>query len=135
MRRLGCATGWCRGFISLFVDVLTVHSALFILYEFMLSRGDEDIAERRRILQSMEETSFGTLTCSEASYLDRHEKYPAETLSPYPLYSLCQAAVIQYRLWKHTNDPSYKRHIETIKDIMGEFTKRWVVAGELIRST
>jgi hypothetical protein len=83
----------------------------------------------------MEETSFGALTFSEASYIDRHENYPPATLSPYLPYSLCQAAVIQYRLWKHTNDPSYKRHIDTLKDIMGEFTKRWVVAGELKHTT
>ena len=128
------AFGMCNRFVS--SSYLSVHSqsdnhsALFILYEFMLNHSNESAAGRQRILQSMEETSHGALMFSRASYLDRCENYPAEVLSPYLPYSLCQAAGIQYRLWKHTNDPKYKEHIETFKDIMGEFTRRWVVASE-----
>lgn len=105
-----------------------------MLYEFMLSHGNENVAEKHRILQSMEETSLQVITFAEASYGDREENYPFEVLSPYLPYSLCQAAIIQYRLWKHSNDPVCKLHLDSLKNILREFTKRWMMTSESIRT-
>ncbi|KAE9377603.1 hypothetical protein N431DRAFT_478809 [Stipitochalara longipes BDJ] len=108
------------------------NSALFILYEFMLSRNMESVFERHQILQSIEDTSIRALTFAEASYCEREENYPSEILSPYLPYSLCQAAIVQHRLWKQSNSPACKRRLDTLKAILGEFTNRWMVAWQYL---
>ncbi|KAE8445557.1 hypothetical protein EG329_013321 [Mollisiaceae sp. DMI_Dod_QoI] len=108
------------------------NSALFILYEFMLSRNTENAFDRHEILQSIEDTSIRALTFAEASYGDREENYPLEVLSPYLSYSLCQAAIVQHRLWKQTSSPTCKERLDMLKTILGEFTKRWTVAWQYL---
>jgi hypothetical protein len=103
-------------------------SALFILYEFMLSRNMVDDSDKQQILQSLEDTSIRSLTFAEASYIDREENYPKEILSPYLPYSLCQATIVQHRLWKQTGSLICKQRLEMLKTILGEFTNRWMVA-------
>jgi hypothetical protein len=128
---MGCVTG-----PSLLLSPIGKHvhpesngrSALFMLYEFMLSWNTENVFNRDQILQSIEETSIRVLTFAEASYGDRDENYPTETLSPYLPYSLCQAAIVQYRLWKQTGNPICKQRLDVLKRILGEFSKRWMVA-------
>jgi hypothetical protein len=100
----------------------------------MLSGSAGTTEERGRLLKSIEETSLRVITFAEASYSDREENYPSEVLSPYLPYSLCQAAIIQHRLWKQTDDPIYKRHRDSLKNILGEFTKRWMVACKSTRA-
>ena len=98
----------------------------------MLSQNNQDDAERQQILQSMEETSLRALAFAEASYSDRDENYPFDTLSPYLPYSLCQAAIIQHQLWIQNGNPVNKRNLDSLKAILREFTKRWMVACESI---
>ena len=98
----------------------------------MLSQNNQDAAERQQILQYMEETSIRATAFAEASYRDRDENYPFDTLSPYLPYSLCQAAIIQYRLWIQNSSPIHKRNLDSLKSILREFTKRWMVACESI---
>jgi hypothetical protein len=109
-------------------------SALFILYEFTLSHCHDDSAERNRVLQAIKETSVRAIKFAEATHADRFENYPIETQSPYLIYSLYQAAVVQYRLWVQDRDPLCKRNLESLKDILNAFTKRWMVTCESIRA-
>ena len=90
----------------------------------MLSYDTGNIVERDRVLQSIDEMSLRATTFAAASYSDRMENYPHETLSPYLPYSLYQAAIVQYRLWKQNGDPMCKRRLDLLKAILGEFTKR-----------
>ncbi|ORY11886.1 hypothetical protein BCR34DRAFT_601007 [Clohesyomyces aquaticus] len=105
------------------------NSALFMLYESMLSRGNENkVLERHEILQFMEDTSLRAILFAEASYGDREENYPPEIHSPYLPYSLFQSAIVQYRLWKQSNDPVCKQRLDLLRSILSEFTKRWIGA-------
>lgn len=105
------------------------YSALFTLYEFQLGHKPEDGVERHRILRSMEETSARAIIFAEASYGDR-ENFHHETLSPYLPYSLSQAAIIQYRLWKQNDDRICKNRFESLMGILKDFSRRWLLAGE-----
>jgi hypothetical protein len=105
-------------------------SALFILYEFMLSRCHSDSTERSRLLEAIKETSLRALRFAEATHADRFENYPIDTQSPYLIYSLYQAAVVQYRLWIQDSNPVCKRNLDSLKDILNAFTKRWMVTCE-----
>ncbi|OQV09471.1 hypothetical protein CLAIMM_13590 [Cladophialophora immunda] len=108
------------------------NSALFILYESMLSRYDGDSSDRNRVLQAIKETSWRALKFAEATHADRFENYPIETQSPYLIYSLYQAAVVQYRLWVQECDPVYQRNLESLKDILNAFTKRWMITYQYL---
>ena len=93
----------------------------------MLSRIDKDAYEEQRdIHQRMEETSLRVIAFASASYSERNEDYPPEIHSPYLPYSLYQAALVQDRLWKQTSDPTHQGYVELLKDIISEFTKRWM---------
>ena len=108
-----------------------------MLYESQLNQTDENaVDERFQLLQLIEDISLRAIAFAEASYGDRAENYPREIHSPYLPYSLFQSAVVQYRLWKHSNDVTFKQRFDTIKSILSEFTKRWMDAcgsGELLR--
>ncbi|KAH8901216.1 hypothetical protein GQ53DRAFT_814687 [Thozetella sp. PMI_491] len=108
------------------------NSSLFTLYEFMLSRLPEGAEERQVIWKSIEETSIRALTFSYASYMDREVNYPPEILSPYLPRSLCHAAIVQHRLWKQRGDEECKKRMESLKDILREFTSRWTVARRFL---
>jgi hypothetical protein len=100
----------------------------------MLSRNTENIFDRHQLLQFIEETSIRALTFIEALYSDREENYPLEILSPYLPYSLCQAAIVQHRIWKQTGSPICNQRVEMFKNILGELTKRWRVVCESNRA-
>jgi hypothetical protein len=94
----------------------------------MLSQNVENAFERHRVLQSIEETALGSLTFAEASYGNQEGIYVPETFSPYLPYSLYQAAVVDHRLWTQSGHLIYKQRLDTLKAIIGNFTKRWMVA-------
>jgi hypothetical protein len=94
----------------------------------MLSRNIPEGFDRQQILQSIDDTSIRSLTFAHASYIDREENYPKEIRSPYLPYSLCQAAIVQHRLWKQTGSLICKQRLDMLKTILGEFTHRWMVA-------
>lgn len=105
------------------------YSALFVLYEYMLSRNDGETSfDRHLVLRSIEETARGALTFAEAAYRDQDGNYPPEIFSPYLPYSLCQAAIVHHRLWTQTGHVVYKQGLDTLKAIIRNMTKRWMVA-------
>ncbi|KAK5064725.1 hypothetical protein LTR84_000559 [Exophiala bonariae] len=108
------------------------NSALFVLYEFMLSHCHGDSVERDRIVQSINEISIRVIIFAEATHRDREVNYPIETQSPYLIYSLYQAAVVQSRLWKQENDPQCKRNLESLNDILHAFTNRWMITWQYL---
>ena len=93
----------------------------------MLSHSHGESVERDRVLQSIKETSTRAIIFAEATHRDRVENYPIDTQSPYLIYSLFQAAIVQHRLWEQENDPQCKRNIESLKDILHAFTNRWMI--------
>jgi hypothetical protein len=99
-----------------------------MLFEFQLHDNAENTIERERILRAMEDTSDRAMTFAKASYGDPNN-YPYEILSPYLPYSLWQAGIIQYRLWKLNGDPAYKQHLDIIMNMLKDFGTRWMVAG------
>jgi hypothetical protein len=94
----------------------------------MLSRNAENVFDRHRVLRSIEETALGALTFAEAAYGDLEGNYQPEMFSPYLPYSLCQAAIVYHRLWTQSGHLIYKQRLDKLKVIIGEFTKRWMVA-------
>ena len=106
-------------------------SALFTLLEFMLRSDAVDAAQRTRILHCIEETSLRALTFAEAAYTEREESYPFEIHTPFLPYSLCQAAVVQYRMWRQTGNILFKDRLDKLTTILREFTQRWMVACKL----
>ncbi|KAF1999566.1 hypothetical protein P154DRAFT_563873 [Amniculicola lignicola CBS 123094] len=109
------------------------NSALFMLYESMLGRGNENqVLDRREILQLMEDASLRALAFAQASYSDREENYPPEIHSPYLPYSLFKSAIVQYQLWKQKDDSISKQRFDILRGILSEFTKRWMGACSFI---
>lgn len=52
-----------------------------------------------------------------------------ETLSPLATYCLYQSAVVQLQLWQRTGDEIYKERVESLKQVLAIFNRRWRVAG------
>lgn len=52
------------------------------------------------------------------------------TLSPFVPISLYQSAVVQWRLWKQSRKAEHKVALESLKVILGYFSKRWGIAGK-----
>lgn len=92
----------------------------------MLDQSTADVAETNRVLQSIKETSLRATTFADAAHGERVEDYPFAIHLSYLPYSLYQAAIVQYRLSKQTGDPTCKRHLDVLKGILREFTKRWM---------
>jgi hypothetical protein len=131
-----CATGASYHLTTLHESPLDSYSngysALFVLYEYMLSQNSDNAFERQRVLQSIEDTAQGALTFAAAAYNDREGNYTPEIFSPFLPYSLCQATMVYHRLWKQSGRLIYKQQLDTLKSIVGNFTKRWMVACEWI---
>lgn len=102
-----------------------------MLYEFWLSRKQEDGVERSKILSSIYETAARTfkIKLAEASFRNS-SSFRYETISPYVVYSVFQSAIIQYRLWRASQDAGYKHSFDQLRTILNDFKQRWLVAGE-----
>jgi len=98
----------------------------------MLSHNKMSQEMRNTIFKSIEETSLGAIAFAEASYSDQEGNYPIEIFSPYLPYSLCQSAIVQYRLLKQSEDQIHQQHIDSIKNILHNISKRWKVAGQCV---
>jgi hypothetical protein len=109
-----------------------MRSALYTLYESLL-RETNDVCETHRIHQAMDEVSQRASAFAYAAYLEREESYPFEILSPYLPYSLCQAAIIQHRLWLQSGDENYKQRLGVLRAMMQEFAQRWHLACMTLR--
>jgi hypothetical protein len=53
-------------------------------------------------------------------------------LSPFVPYALYQSAVIQLQLVKHSPQAQYEENISFFKQVLKNFNKRWLIAGEVI---
>jgi hypothetical protein len=94
----------------------------------MLSPSRGISFDKDYVLRAIEKVAYGALTFSYAAYGDREGNYPPEIFSPYLPHSLCQAAIIHHRLWRQTSRHVYKERLDLLKSIIGNFTKRWMVA-------
>jgi hypothetical protein len=103
-------------------------SALFTLYESALLSGNLDNDSRTGTLKSLEYISTQTFEFSEYLFRDL-DKVKYNVMSPFVPQSLYQAAIVQFRLWKQTNETRYKNAFDSLKQILGYFNKRWLVAG------
>jgi hypothetical protein len=112
--------------------MLTGYSALFTLYESILSISDLSPAERKEKQQSMEDIAHESYLYAKNCYEDEH-RFMLDILSPYLPYSLCQSAIIQHRLWMETNDELFRGRFHVLVDILRNFKKRWLVAGKYIQ--
>ena len=100
-----------------------------MLYEAALLSNQYDNNERQAVLTSLESTStriavFSNYLFSDLSQVD------LDKMSPYVPYSLYQAAVVQYRHLKQTGRPDHQVNLDSLKMILSNFRKRWLVAGK-----
>jgi hypothetical protein len=102
-----------------------------VLFEFNLAHSSENDTHSQA-LQSMEEMSKRSLSFAEQFYAETGAMDPA-TYSPYLPYSYCQAAVVQYRLWRKKGDIAYKERHDWLKQVLREFGKRWMVASKSLQ--
>jgi hypothetical protein len=98
-------------------------NALFTLYEYSPAPIDED-----QKLTAMEPVSTQIAEFSAFLFGDV-EKIEYPTLSPLVPYSLYQAAVVQFRLWKRHNKDQHRNNLNSLKRILSYFNQRWLVAG------
>jgi hypothetical protein len=105
-----------------------MHSALFTLYESALLSGHLDNESKTNTLKSVEYISTQIVQFSEYLFRDL-DKIRYNMMSPFVPQSLYQAAIVQFRLWKQTNETRYKNALDSLKQILGHFNQRWLVAG------
>jgi hypothetical protein len=103
------------------------NSALFTLYDSSILHQQNDI-EKSRILGMLEEAS--TAIVSFSAYLfGEPEKLNYATFSPFVPYSLYQAGIVQFRLWKQTSALRHRESLDSVKKILGFFNMRWLIGG------
>jgi len=110
---------------------LTRSSALYTLYNSAVSLQETDEAIESQILSSMEPLSRKVAEFSRRLFGDG-EDIDYGTLSPYVPYSLYQSAVVQHQAWKQTGHADHKAALDSLKEILGHFQKRWLIAGKYI---
>jgi hypothetical protein len=108
--------------------LLTESSALYTLYDSTINLQGTDEAMRSQILSSMEPLSKQIAEFSKRLFGDGNS-IDYGTLSPYVPYSLYQSAVVQHRLWNQTGHEDHKTALASLKEILGHFRKRWLIAG------
>lgn len=100
-----------------------------MLYEDALLSGLHQEEEIRAIWTSLEQTSTRIAIFSDYLFADM-SKVDIAKMSPFIPYSLYQAAIVQYRLFKRTGQPEYEQHVSSLKTIMTHFRERWWIAGK-----
>ncbi|KAF2495631.1 hypothetical protein BU16DRAFT_539560 [Lophium mytilinum] len=104
-------------------------SALFTLYDSAMSRLQENSeVDQLRIFSSLEPLSRRIVDFS-GQLFGKAEDIDYETLSPYVPYSLYQAAAVQCQLRKKTGDGVYETGLDSLKQVLRYFNKRWLIAG------
>ena len=106
----------------------TLSSALYLLYDYAARRAGDTVNEQD-VLTAMEPLSTQIADFSQRLFGEGGQDRDYSTLAPYVPLSLYQSAVVQLRLWKQTGDPTYHRHLGSLKSILGHFNQRWVVSG------
>lgn len=111
------------------IALLTTSSGLFALYDNALSSGIFSEDEYGSISTSLETTSTRIAIFSNHLFADL-SKVDINKMSPLVPYSLYQAAILQHRLLTRTGEATYQVNLASLKMILGNFRKRWLVAGE-----
>jgi hypothetical protein len=82
-----------------------------------------------QLLQSIESCALYISQFSQHLFSDM-EAVPLDTMSPFIPYSIYQAAIVQFRLWKQTQDSKYKEMFDSLQGILDFFGRRWENAGQ-----
>jgi hypothetical protein len=85
--------------------------------------------EKLRVVQAIQETSIRALIFAESTHKTRFENHGIDTQSPYLIYSLSQAAVVQYSMWQRDGILSSKARFDTLVEIIEAFRPKWSIAG------
>jgi len=107
-------------------------SALFTLYDSSMLRQQNEI-EKSRILSMLEKASTAMVEFSAYLFGDP-EKLDYATMSPFVPYSLYQAGVVQFRLWKHTSALHHRESLDSVKKILRFFNRRWLIGGKYLET-
>lgn len=102
-----------------------------MLYDAALLSDQYNEDEREAIATSLESTSsriavFSQYLFADASLVD------CDKMSPFVPYSLYQSAVVQYRHLKQTGRANHQVNLDSLKMILTNFKKRWLIAGKYI---
>ena len=84
--------------------------------------------EKSRILSMLEKASTAMVEFSAYLFGDP-DKLDYTTMSPFVPYSLYQAGVVQFRLWKHTGALHHRESLDSVKKILRFFRRRWLIGG------
>ena len=104
-------------------------SALLTLYDSTLLRNEVDETDKANTLRSLE-TEAGCIVDFASQLFGVVEDLEYQTMSPLIPYSLYQAAVVQFRLWKQSDRDAYKKGLDVLTGALAQFNKRWLIAGE-----
>ena len=88
----------------------------YTLYESTFLRSGRSVDDEIQFFKSSEPLSTEIVHLSRQIVLGENVNYA--TLSPYVPYSLYQSAVVQFRLWKRSNDGTYKEGFDSLTDIL-----------------
>ena len=113
------------------LSLMTSNSALFTLYDYSILHQQNE-TEKTRILGMLEEASMAIVAFS-AYLFGRVETTNSGTFSPFVPYSLYQAGIVQFRLWKQTSALHHRESLDSIKKILGVFNIRWLTGGMMMR--
>ncbi|KAK5118542.1 hypothetical protein LTR85_008007 [Meristemomyces frigidus] len=103
-------------------------NALFMLYGSPEVRAGRHENCDRDVLSAMKPLST-RITGFSRRLFGNGEGIDYGTLSPYIPLSLYQAAVVQSRLYRQTGEYGHGEALLSLKQILGYFNKRWLVAG------
>jgi hypothetical protein len=108
-------------------------SALYTLYDSAIISGKPDETEVARFSNAINEPAERLVDFSVRLFgnVDEYNFDQMTPLVPYPLY---QSAIIQYRLLKQTSEPKYRENLESLKRILGYFSRRWIIAEKYLEA-
>ncbi|RDW58511.1 hypothetical protein BP5796_12441 [Coleophoma crateriformis] len=107
-------------------------SAIYTLYAASLESDKYDPGTMARRYTLLEETSLElTRYCRRLFEVEEEINYGL--LSPFVPYALYQSAVVQLRFANQNLITTYAENVAFLKQVLGYFTKRWLVAARYLR--
>ncbi|KAH8807729.1 hypothetical protein F5884DRAFT_345902, partial [Xylogone sp. PMI_703] len=108
-------------------------SALFMLFDSSQFQYQNDETRISYIINHLDVLSLRIAEYAARLFYDE-KNIAYEFLSPFLPHALYQAAVMQFRLWKQTNELRYKEQCESLKTILMYYSRRWLVAEKYLRA-
>ncbi|KIW35706.1 uncharacterized protein PV07_02390 [Cladophialophora immunda] len=108
-------------------------SALFNLYDAAMKQYNDEDLGKLRILDCIESAAIRLVDFSRHLFADP-ESIDIRNMSPLIPLSLYQAAMIQYRAWKRTNEIFCKERVTSLFKILANFSKRWFAAAKYLQT-